>query len=340
MLVRLDAVAQQHAGVADVDERQPAIRRRAAGPAGGGQADLVDEALAAGRLVAAGDHRQRGRHRQPGLCQAVPVAQLGEGALDRVGEPVGEIGRGGRARVRVLDAAGDRARPDLEADRAEAAGVRRDRLRQRVEDADHRRGLRAGLAEVEAALQRIDVVAQVHRHPRLGRVDLDRGFDDDSLGCDVDRIVAPLELNPPGGKTRQRRPHPLLAVVEPALRLLVDRLPTEPVGELGEPPLADPGGAEQGEVVAPPLVGNADPGAAHADHVVDVLVVALHPDAGEDQGAFLVDVTRARHVGGRLRVADVGLVPLGDDGEPVRPLRIQHRHQDRVVGRVRPSLVG
>ena len=101
-----------------------------------------------------------------------------------------------------------------------------------------------------------------------------------------------------------------LGVVEPLLDELRERLRPVLRAELLQARLADPGGAEHRQVVAVPLVGHPDPAAAHADHVVDVAVVALHAHRREDQAALLVDVPRIRHVGRRLRVAAVGLVRL------------------------------
>ena len=62
-----------------------------------------------------------------------------------------------------------------------------------------------------------------------------------------------------------------LGVVEPLLDELLDRLRPVPGTDLLEARLADPGGAEHGQVVAVPLVRDPDAPAAHADHVVDVL---------------------------------------------------------------------
>ena len=124
-----------------------------------------------------------------------------------------------------------------------------------------------------------------------------------------------------------------LAVVEPLLDELLDRLRSVPGTDLLEARLADPGGAEHGQVVAVPLIRDADAPAAHADHVLDVLVIPLHADRREDEAALLVHVTGIGHVGGRLRVAAVGLVRLRGRREHV-PVFPEDRHEDDVIRRV------
>ena len=75
-----------------------------------------------------------------------------------------------------------------------------------------------------------------------------------------------------------------LGVVEPLLDELRSTV-SRPyfAQQLLEPRLADPRRADHREVVAVPLVGHADPPPAHADDVVDVLVVALDAHGREDQ---------------------------------------------------------
>ena len=56
-------------------------------------------------------------------------------------------------------------------------------------------------------------------------------------------------------------------------------------------------GAESGEVVAPPLIWDAHPHAAHADDIHDMLVVVLDLHRREDQRAFGVNILGGAHVG-------------------------------------------
>src|SRR5438094_627362 len=88
-----------------------------------------------------------------------------------------------------------------------------------------------------------------------------------------------------GGTPRRASPPGL---VEPHLDELAQRLGAVPGAGLLRSGLADPGGADHRQVVAVPLVGHPDPAAAHADDVVDVAVVALHANRGEDEAPLLV----------------------------------------------------
>ena len=133
--------------------------------------------------------------------------------------------------------------------------------------------------------------------------------------------------------------HPALRVVEPLAHEPAHRVDTVGGDQLLEPALADTGGSERGEEVAVPDIRDADPCAAHADHVLHVLVATLNAHAGECQAALLVDVARERHVRAGGRVAAVGLVRLGAGGEEVLAAR-EHRHEDGVVGGVRVAGVG
>ena len=94
-----------------------------------------------------------------------------------------------------------------------------------------------------------------------------------------------------------------------------------------------------GEIVAEPLIRHPDAAPAHADDVVDIAIVPLHLDAGEDQRTFVIDVPGRREIGGRLAVAHVRLMGLDAHREEVLAL-VEHRHQDRVIGRVAVAAVG
>ena len=135
------------------------------------------------------------------------------------------------------------------------------------------------------------------------------------------------------GQLADRLVHHPLGVVEPLADEGLDRLDAVALDRLAHPALADPGGADRGQVVPVPDLRHADPPTAHADDVVDVLVVLLDLDAGEDEAALGVDVLGVGHVGRRLGVAAVGLVGLGRGGEDVLAVD-EDRDQDRVVGGV------
>ena len=236
--------------------------------------------------------------------------------------------------------ADDAAAPELHIDAAEGACVGRDRVGQRVEDAHHRGGARAGLAHVEAEGQRIAVVSQVDLDPRIGRVDVHGHLYCHAIRRARDRVVGAGDREAAGGQTFECVDHAPLAVVEPLGREAIQSLPARLVRESEQLPLAHTGGAQHGEEVAPPLVRHADAHAAHADDILDGLVAALHLHGGEDQRAFLVHVARRAVVGGGDGIAAIGLMRLGDDGEAVQARLVDHRHQDGVIGRVRAAVIG
>ena len=61
---------------------------------------------------------------------------------------------------------------------------------------------------------------------------------------------------------------------------------------------ADPGRAEQGKIVAAPLLGNADAGLADPDDVVAVAISLLDLYRREDERPFLVDIACGDRIGG------------------------------------------
>ena len=101
-LVDLDRVLVAHASIADVHDRQPAVGGRRAGAAGAAEIDLVDEGMA---VVDARDDAGGGGNARARLRDAEPVRQLGQGALNGVGDTIGEIGGGNRAGGRMERAA-------------------------------------------------------------------------------------------------------------------------------------------------------------------------------------------------------------------------------------------
>ena len=223
---------------------------------------------------------------------------------------------------------------------AEAAGVVRD---VGIEAGEHRLRRRHGrrhAREIHAGVDAVGVVAQVDRDEAVVRVDVDAHLDRNAVGQErLDRVVAAFVLKPPAGQLADRLARPPLRIVEPFVDEVAHRLRAVLIDERLEPALADPCGADGGEVVAEPLVRHTDAAPAHAHDVVDVAPVALHLDAGEDQRALVIDVLRRREVGGGLAVAHVRLMRLHAHREEVLAL-VEHRHQDRVIGRVAVAAVG
>ena len=274
------------------------------------------------------------------MSEALAVAELGEGGLRHVDDHVGEVG--GRDRAAVGEARNPHravlAQQHLDA--AHGAGVGRQVLAEAGEHALHRRHGGRGLGQVEAGVDAVDVVAQVHRHPRLVGVDVDRHVDRDPLRHPgLDRVVRQRALELALGQRADGLDAAALGIVEPFLGEVPHRVGAVLGDEGLDRALADAGRADGGEIVAVPLLGHADAALAHADDVVDVLEIPLHLHAGEDQRAFLIDVRGLRHVGGGQAVADIGLMGLHRDGEEVLPL-VEHGHQDGVIGRMRVAEIG
>ena len=240
----------------------------------------------------------------------------------------------------MLGDAHDATPSQLHVDAAEGAGVGRHGVGERVEDAHHRRRARAGLAHVEAEGQGIAVVAQVDLDARLGRVDAQRDLHGHAVRRAGDRVVGAGDREASRGQPFECIDHAPLAVVEPLGGEAVERLPTGLPGKRQKLPLAHPRCAQHGKEIAPPLVGHANAHPAHADDVLDGLVAALHLHRREDQRALLVHVARRAVIGGGDGVAAIGLMRLGDDGEAVDARLVDHRHQDRVIGRVRATVIG
>ena len=128
--------------------------------------------------------------------------------------------------------------------------------------------------------------------------------------------------------------HSAFAVVEPLADEVPDRRQPVLLAELLEPALRDARRPQARQIVPVPLLGHADPPAAHADDVRNVLVIALNPYAREIERALFVDVARARHVRRREGIAAVRLVGFRAGREHVLPL-VEDRDEDRVIGRVR-----
>ena len=219
-------------------------------------------------------------------------------------------------------------------------GVGRHRVGDAVEDAEQQRALAAGLREVEAAGHRIGVVAEVDVDHRVGRVHVHHDLDRDAVLGVGEGVVHRRGLGPAARHLAHGGDHELLAVVEPLLGKLREGVPADLAAEGRNLALTDPRRAERRQVVAPPLVGDADAQAAHADDVLDVLVVALDLNCREDQRAFLVNVPRAAVIGGGDGVAAVRLMGLGHHGEAVHAFVVHHRHERRVIGGVGAAVIG
>ena len=211
----------------------------------------------------------------------------------------------------------------------------------RIEDADHRRRQGAALRQVEPVLHAVGIVAEVDLDHGVFRPDVDGHRDLDAVGRRAGKGIVAAAA---GDRALRHRPddvdHALLAVVEPGPRIGFERLPADLAAEREDLALADAGRAEGGEVVAPPLVGDADAHPAHAHEVHVVLVVALDLHRRKDQRALAIDVLGGAHIGRRQGVAAVGLVPLGEHREAVDAVVVDDRHEDRVVGRMGAAVIG
>ena len=220
----------------------------------------------------------------------------------------------------------------------ERAGVGRRVPVDGVHHAQHRRRARGRLGQVEAERQAVGIVAQVDLDLVVGDRDGDRQRH--AVGHPLEGVVARVHRDPPVGQAPDRLGHPTFAVVEPRRHERVETIPAHLTRELRHLPLADASRAQQREVVALPLDRDADTHLAHADDVVDVLVVALHLDARQDDRALLVDIPRHRGVRRRLGVPDVRQVGLAEQREAMLALVVEHRHEDAHVRRVGVAVVG
>ena len=134
--------------------------------------------------------------------------------------------------------------------------------------------------------------------------------------------------------------HALFGIVEPVLDILFERFPAHIRAQLQQFALADSCCTHRRQIIAPPLIGDADAHAAHADDVLDILVVLLHLDGRKYQRAFLVHIARRAVIGGRDRIADIGLMGLGQKGKMMFAGIVDHRHQKGMIGRVGIPVIG
>ena len=225
---------------------------------------------------------------------------------------------------------------------AEAAGVVRHVGVEAVEDADHRAGrgavprVRLSPQGTQSGLSRRSTSITA----RVG-VDLDVDVDRHAVGQARERVVAAARLR--AGRSAacgSACVHAPLGVVEPLARRTARASRRRSLSASSvQPPLADARRADRRQVVAVPLSGTRIRAPAHADDVVDVLVVALDPHAGEDQRALLVDVARVRHVGASASaLPQSAWCALAQAVNTVLAVD-EHRHEDRVVGGVRVAEV-
>src|SRR5262249_16672385 len=103
--------------------------------------------------------------------------------------------------------------------------------------------------------------------------------------------------------------------------------------------LTDAGGSKRREIVTPPLVRNAHPHAAHANNIHDMLIVLLDFHCGKDERAFRIYIFGGAHIRSWQRVAAIGLVSLGKHGEAMDPIVVNHRDQDRMIGRMGAAMI-
>ena len=236
--------------------------------------------------------------------------------------------------------ADDAAFAEVDADASECAGVLGHGVVDGVEDADGGGGAGAGLTHVEAAFHAVLVVGEVYVDVAGGGVDGNGGVDADAdFGGAGDRVVDGDRGGAALGHSLNGGDHAFFGVVEPLFGEGVEGVPADLFAEGEDLAFADAGGADHGEEIAVPLLGDADAHLAHADDVLVEFVVFLHLDGGEDQCAFLVYVAGGAVVGGGDGVADVGLVGLGEDGEVVLAAFIDDGHEDGVIGGVRAAVV-
>jgi hypothetical protein len=151
----------------------------------------------------------------------------------------------------------------------------------------------------QAARLAIDIVGKVDGDPPALRVDLDLDLDGNAVRDAGEGIVPGIDNRPAGGEPADRIDHLLLGIVEPKLRVSLQRIPADLAAQRQELARADSDGPERRQIVPPPLLGNADARLAHADQVLTILVVGLDFGGGEDQGPFFIDVDGVAHIGRR-----------------------------------------
>ena len=121
--------------------------------------------------------------------------------------------------------------------------------------------------------------------------------------------------------------HAALGVVEPLLDELLHRLHAVLADQILQPALADARRANHRQVVAVPLVRDADAQPTHPQEIVDVLIVDLDLRRVKEQCSLFVHVLCRREVCRRLGVPAVGLVRLCEYRKPVVAVIVDHWDQ-------------
>ena len=88
------------------------------------------------------------------------------------------------------------------------------------------------------------------------------------------------------------------------------------------------------------MARHADAHLAHANDVVDVLVVLLNLDGGKYERAFRVHVDCGSHIGRRQRISAVGLVRFGEHCKPVNAFIIDDGNEYGVIRSMRIAVIG
>src|SRR5262245_18626673 len=151
-----------------------------------------------------------------------------------------------------------------------------------VEHAGRRRRPGCRLAEIQATWLAVWVVPKINGDLLLVWVHIHGDLDRDPIGDRGKRVMLGGNRDPSARAAAQGLGHSKLAVVKPLVGEPFQQIPPELAAELDQAPLADPGGAENGQVITPPLVWDTDAQTTRPDQVFVGLVVALRLDARDD----------------------------------------------------------
>ena len=339
LLDDLDAVAVHETAVDRDPEGQPTVLPRRAGPTDRGDEELVDVRRPVCARVGARDDAHSRPHPDPAFSEAEVAAETCEGGLSDGDQAVGHVRRRDGARHRMARNAGDAILTQVHPDPAQRALVRWHVVRELVEKAGDGRARRTRARLVEAVRDAVDVVAEVDLDDGGFWIDRDRHTKRDAVRHAEHRVMVADAGDGALGEATEGADHPALGIAEPGSGERLQRVEAVRLDELLETPLAGARGAEGREIVAVPLFRHPNPGLAHADDVLVVLVALLHLHAGKAECALLVDVACVGGVRRWLAVAAVGLMGLRDRGQHVPALE-EDRGEDRVVGVVGVAVVG
>src|SRR5262249_21972252 len=189
LLVDLDAVAEHQAVCDGVAVRHPSVAVRPGGPALRAEELLVHVRAVVLPPVDARDDREARADAARTLGETEALPGGGDRPLRRHHEPLADVRRRDRARMRKARDPDDAVLAQVDAHASERAGVVRDVGVDRVEDSGHAVVERAGPRLVEPGWEAVDVVGQVGLdHPGI-RVDRDAYLDRNTVGCRSERIV-------------------------------------------------------------------------------------------------------------------------------------------------------